>query len=518
MLLLRARPIERSQGSLTAIEAAVIDALSYADAFDWPLTPAEVHCFLPVAANLADVLPIVGSLHRQGVIGLRDGLAHLAPRADLFDRRRALEASSRRLWPRARRAAAVLARLPFVRLVGVTGSLAVNAAAADADIDLFIVTADDRLWLTRAAAIGVVRTGALAGTRLCPNYLLAELALELPATERDRFTAHELAQLVPLAGAATYARLLEANAWYRELLPNHRPGDVPPAAAAAGSGLLERPLRARPFDRLERWEMRRKIRRLSAGDADPEARFGPDRLQGPFRRPSGARARGLRSPPGRSAGRSERGGGMTRVLLGQSYYLRFDPKLHAAMQPYPPLGTLYAASWLRERGYEVGLFDAMLEPDESGWERSLDAGAGPPEFAILYEDNFNYLSKMCLLRMREAAFTMLAAARARGATTIVCGSDATDNAGRYLERGADWVIVGEGEVTLADLLDRLSGRRGRGPARPGGAGLPRCRRRAHLARAGATTSRTSTRCRSRPGTSSMWTATAPPGRATAGSR
>jgi anaerobic magnesium-protoporphyrin IX monomethyl ester cyclase len=149
---------------------------------------------------------------------------------------------------------------------------------------------------------------------------------------------------------------------------------------------------------------------------------------------------------------------MTRVLLGQSYYLRFDPKLFVAMQPYPPLGTLYAASWLRERGYEVGLFDAMLEPDESGWERALDGPGGAPEFAILFEDNFNYLSKMCLLRMREAAFAMLAAARARGATTIVCGSDATDNAQRYLDRGADWVIVGEGEVTLSDLLDRLTGR------------------------------------------------------------
>jgi radical SAM superfamily enzyme YgiQ (UPF0313 family) len=147
---------------------------------------------------------------------------------------------------------------------------------------------------------------------------------------------------------------------------------------------------------------------------------------------------------------------MTRVLLGQSYYLRFDPKLQAAMQPYPPLGTLYAASWLRERGYDVGLFDAMLEPDEAGWTAALDEQT--PDFAILFEDNFNYLSKMCLLRMREAAFRMIGAARARGATTIVCGSDATDNAERYLANGADFVIVGEGELTLTDLLDRLAGR------------------------------------------------------------
>ena len=147
---------------------------------------------------------------------------------------------------------------------------------------------------------------------------------------------------------------------------------------------------------------------------------------------------------------------MTRVLLGQSYYLRFDPKLHAAMQPYAPLGTMYAASWLRERGYDVGLFDAIFEPDESGWAATIDQQT--TEFAVLFEDNFNYLSKMCLLRMREAAFRMIDAARARGATTIVCGSDATDNAERYLAHGADFVVLGEGELTLTDLLDRLTER------------------------------------------------------------
>src|SRR3954467_14854511 len=94
---------------------------------------------------------------------------------------------------------------------------------------------------------------------------------------------------------------------------------------------------------------------------------------------------------------------MPDVLFGQSYSLRFDPKLWAAMQPYPPLGTLYAASYLRSRGYEVGLFDAMLAESEAEWDAALEREK--PRVAVLYEDNFNYLSKMCLLRMRQAAFT-----------------------------------------------------------------------------------------------------------------
>src|SRR5512140_2169254 len=145
---------------------------------------------------------------------------------------------------------------------------------------------------------------------------------------------------------------------------------------------------------------------------------------------------------------------MTQILLGQSYFLRFDPKLWEAMQPYPPLGTLYAASTLRQHGYEVALFDAMLAESENEWARALDEHQ--PQYAILYEDNFNYLSKMCLLRMREAAFKMIDMAKSRGCTVILCGADATDHYQTYLARGVDYVLIGEGEVTLVELLAQLS--------------------------------------------------------------
>jgi anaerobic magnesium-protoporphyrin IX monomethyl ester cyclase len=147
---------------------------------------------------------------------------------------------------------------------------------------------------------------------------------------------------------------------------------------------------------------------------------------------------------------------MTQILFGQSYYLRFDPKLWDAMQPYPPLGTLYAASYLRDRGYDVALFDAMLAESEQDWAAALDAHH--PEYAILYEDNFNYLSKMCLLRMRQAALEMISMAKARGCIIIAAGADMTDHSNLYLDRGADYVLLGEGEETLGELMDALSGR------------------------------------------------------------
>jgi len=116
---------------------------------------------------------------------------------------------------------------------------------------------------------------------------------------------------------------------------------------------------------------------------------------------------------------------MSMILLGQSYYLRLDEKLYRAMQPYPPLGTLYAAALLRERGYDVAVFDAMLADGPQDWITALHTHT--PRYAVLFEDNFNYLSKMSLLAMREAAAQMIAAAREQGCVVIVAGADMTDH-------------------------------------------------------------------------------------------
>jgi anaerobic magnesium-protoporphyrin IX monomethyl ester cyclase len=150
---------------------------------------------------------------------------------------------------------------------------------------------------------------------------------------------------------------------------------------------------------------------------------------------------------------------MSQVLFGQSYFLRFDPKLWEAMQPYPPLGALYAASYLRSQGYAVALFDSMLAESEDQWAQALEDEK--PAFAVLFEDHFNYLSKMCLLRMRQAAFTMVKMAKQAGCVVIVCGADATDHVESYLHQGADFILTGEGEITLGELLNALIGKESR---------------------------------------------------------
>ena len=123
------------------------------------------------------------------------------------------------------------------------------------------------------------------------------------------------------------------------------------------------------------------------------------------------------------------------------------------MQPYPPLGTLYAASVLRQNGISVAVFDSMLEEPESGFRKALRAHR--PKFVAIYEDDFNFLTKMCLTRMREVAFHMICEARKAGARVIVHGSDATDHAIEYLQQGCEFVLIGEAEHTLLQVIQEI---------------------------------------------------------------
>jgi radical SAM superfamily enzyme YgiQ (UPF0313 family) len=118
------------------------------------------------------------------------------------------------------------------------------------------------------------------------------------------------------------------------------------------------------------------------------------------------------------------------------------------MQPYPPLGTLYAAALLRQQGLSVALFDTMLT-DPTGFGEALERHR--PKIVAVYEDDFNFLSKMCLTRMREIAFSMASQAHAFGARVVAHGSDATDHSFEFLTAGFEYVLIGEAEHTLLEL-------------------------------------------------------------------
>jgi anaerobic magnesium-protoporphyrin IX monomethyl ester cyclase len=146
-------------------------------------------------------------------------------------------------------------------------------------------------------------------------------------------------------------------------------------------------------------------------------------------------------------------GHVKKSLITHSYFLRFDPKQWATGKPYAPLGTLYATSFLKQQGYTVSFFDTMFSKGPHDIIPVIEKEL--PDIFIIYDDGFNYLTKMCLENMREAAFAMIKSAKARGCTVIVSSSDSTDRFEMYLDKGADFILLGEAELTLLELSNAL---------------------------------------------------------------
>ncbi len=144
---------------------------------------------------------------------------------------------------------------------------------------------------------------------------------------------------------------------------------------------------------------------------------------------------------------------MNKILFTHSYFYKFDPKSWQMKQPYPPLGTILAAAVIRQEGYHVALFDTNLKDSPNDIIPVINEFA--PQYLVVYDDCFNYLTKMCLTNMREAAFEMIKIGKNNGCIVIISSSDSTDHYQKYLDQGADYVIRGEAEATLKELINHL---------------------------------------------------------------
>ena len=137
------------------------------------------------------------------------------------------------------------------------------------------------------------------------------------------------------------------------------------------------------------------------------------------------------------------------VLLTHSNHVFSDEKQTRKMEPYPPLQTLLAAAVLREAGLTVRVCDTAFDSPEDSLMKAIQEAA--PRLVVVCEDDFNFLTKMCLSRNRELAFWTANLARVNGCPAAVHGSDATDRIEEYLEAGFSYVLVGEVEETLREI-------------------------------------------------------------------
>jgi hypothetical protein len=204
---------------------AIVSTLIYYDLFAFPPSAAELVRFGHCAG--ADGQFSQRDLTTESAWWTsRGGYWFLKGREHLYARRADLVRDSARKLKYARRWARLLQAVPGVRFIGITGSLSMESAVSDDDIDFLVITARDRLWHTRALvlavlwALGVKRADDGRGEhpdQVCANIFLREDDLEI--RDHNIFIAHEICQMLPLLGPATYERFLNANAWASEYLP-----------------------------------------------------------------------------------------------------------------------------------------------------------------------------------------------------------------------------------------------------------------------------------------------------------
>jgi hypothetical protein len=210
---------------VTELSRAIVQAVVYADLFDFPIRIDELWRQLPLLkASQRDVDDATtNDLFVNAHVTRSGELLHLHGREWLIEHRRKQEARTDELVDQHLGILQLLANLPWVRMVAFSGGTSRKNSVGDDDIDLFIVTAPGRAWAVHALMVASSRA---MGCReiLCANYIVDEDHVTVP-DRGDLFTGHEMAALRPLTGEDVLQRLYASNTWVDDLLPNATPNE-----------------------------------------------------------------------------------------------------------------------------------------------------------------------------------------------------------------------------------------------------------------------------------------------------
>ena len=254
-------------------ELAVLRSVIYASLFDYPLTLAQLESSL--IGVRADAAAIESWCREsdllQAAIEQRDGLYFPAGRSDLLRTRARREALSRQLLDRDRRILSLVAGMPFVRMVALSGSLAHLNAEGSADLDLFVITAPHRVWSVTVATLVLSK---MLGWRkhVCMNYVVSESAMGIAPA--DLFSANQIIHLRPIVGHDVFDRFVKSNPFVRDFYPNFEPPAARPKTRDPGPRtLIEALLSLGPTQLAERiarvfygWHLRRRAPRWQSRD------------------------------------------------------------------------------------------------------------------------------------------------------------------------------------------------------------------------------------------------------------
>jgi hypothetical protein len=263
-----------------AEERAFLRSVLYAAVFDYPLTIDQLHeALIDIRATPDDIARWYDESYTlQHLIDCSDGYFFPRGRRDLLDLRHAREVISRSVLGELRQPLSLVLRMPFVRMVALSGSLAHLNASGEADLDLFMITKANRVWSVTTTLLVLAR---LFGWRrqLCLNYVISETHLAVEPD--DLFSANQIVHLRPLSGGDLYRRFIGANPFVEDFYPNFLPRSV--ASEPAPQRWLERVLDwtiAPLYERLCRiaygWHLRRQA---SSWQSRDQVRLDPQCLK-----------------------------------------------------------------------------------------------------------------------------------------------------------------------------------------------------------------------------------------------
>jgi len=205
---------------LSEIKKNILATLAYFDLFNYPLTMEEVFLFLPAKYDQEEFGYNFRSMIIDRLIYKFDKFYTLKNDPFLIERREKGNIKAASLIRIAKKVSNLLIRFPYVRGIAISGSLSKNFADESSDIDLFIITAKNRLWIARSIMHCFKKLTFLVNREhyFCMNYYIDEQELQI--REKNIYTAIEIATLMPLYGDTVFEQFYTANAWTRDYLPN----------------------------------------------------------------------------------------------------------------------------------------------------------------------------------------------------------------------------------------------------------------------------------------------------------
>jgi predicted nucleotidyltransferase len=205
---------------LSGIKENILASVAYFDMFDYPLTSAEIFLFMKTRCAHCDFEEALRHLVIDGLVYRLEKFYSLKNDRQLINRRNNGSAKAAELIEVAGRVSELLIKFPFVRGIAISGSLSKNFADDDSDIDLFIITAKNRLWIARTLMHAFKKLTFLVNKQdyFCMNYYIDEEELEI--IEKNIYTAIEVVTLIPLQGDNAFEHFYAANQWTQCYLPN----------------------------------------------------------------------------------------------------------------------------------------------------------------------------------------------------------------------------------------------------------------------------------------------------------